>query len=315
MLKRCRLIALPLFLGALSCAAPVQAEPRLANQQAKYEYTRIDSIEVKGRQGVASDGNYYYVSGSKALYKYDKNGKLLLANEKPFEGYPIAANHIGGIDVFNGEIFVSAENFMDGVGKDIQIAIHDADTLKLKRTFSFEPSSGQQEVSGICVDTDKRTVWMVSWVGEESGRYIYEYSLDSGKYLRKVHLQPVPQWIQGIHYWKGKLFVTADDGTADLDEPDNLYRVDVTEKSYAPVIRETAFFDVKRQGEIEAGGVDPKTGELLVLFNRGSRIVLGMVKGFYPGYDREISEVYRYKMTPLGQKHKVAKKAAAAEKK
>lgn len=315
MLKRCRLIALPLFLGALSCAAPAQAEPRLANQQAKYEYTRIDSIEVKGRQGVASDGNYYYVSGSKALYKYDKSGKLLLANEKPFEGYPIAANHIGGIDVFNGEIFVSAENFMDGVGKDIQIAIHDADTLKLKRTFSFEPSSGQQEVSGICVDTDKRTVWMVSWVGEESGRYIYEYSLDSGKYLRKVHLQPVPQWIQGIHYWKGKLFVTADDGTADLDEPDNLYRVDVTEKSYAPVIRETAFFDVKRQGEIEAGGVDPKTGELLVLFNRGSRIVLGMVKGFYPGYDREISEVYRYKMTPLGQKHKVAKKAAAADKK
>ena len=315
MLKRCRLIALPLFLGALSCAAPGQAEPRLANQQAKYEYTRIDSIEVKGRQGVASDGNYYYVSGSKALYKYDKNGKLLLANEKPFEGYPIAANHIGGIDVFNGEIFVSAENFMDGVGKDIQIAIHDADTLKLKRTFSFEPSSGQQEVSGICVDTDKRTVWMVSWVGEESGRYIYEYSLDSGKYLRKVHLQPVPQWIQGIHYWKGKLFVTADDGTADLDEPDNLYRVDVTEKSYAPVIRETAFFDVKRQGEIEAGGVDPKTGELLVLFNRGSRIVLGMVKGFYPGYDREISEVYRYKMTPVGEKHKTAKKAAAAEKK
>ena len=315
MLKRCRLIALPLFLGALSCAAPGQAEPRLANQQAKYEYTRIDSIEVKGRQGVASDGNYYYVSGSKALYKYDKNGKLLLANEKPFEGYPIAANHIGGIDVFNGEIFVSAENFMDGVGKDIQIAIHDADTLKLKRTFSFEPSSGQQEVSGICVDTDKRTVWMVSWVGEESGRYIYEYSLDSGKYLRKVHLQPVPQWIQGIHYWKGKLFVTADDGTADLDEPDNLYRVDVTEKSYAPVIRETAFFDVKRQGEIEAGGVDPKTGELLVLFNRGSRIVLGMVKGFYPGYDREISEVYRYKMTPVGEKHKTAKRAAAAEKK
>ena len=68
-------------------------------------------------------------------------------------------------------------------------------------------------------------------------------------------------------------------------------------------------------GEIEAGGVDPKSGELLVLFNRGSRIVLGMVKGFYPGYDREISEVYRYKMTPVGEKHKVAKKAAAGEKK
>jgi hypothetical protein len=304
MLKRCRLIALPLVLGALFAAAPVQAEPNLSTQP-KYDYKLLGTFEVKGRQGVASDGNYYYVSGSKALYKYDKTGKLLLSNEAPFEGYPIASNHIGGIDVFNGEIFVSAENFADGVGKDIQIAIHDADTLKLKRAFKFEPSSGQEEVSAICVDTDKRTVWMTSWVGEESGRYIYEYSLDSGKYLRKVHLQPVPQWLQGIHYYKGSLFVTADDGTADVDEPDSLYRVDVTDKSYAPVIRERYFSDVKRQGEIEGSAVDPKTGELLVLFNRGSRIVLGMVKGFYPGYEKEISEVYRYKMVPRG---KVAKK-------
>ena len=297
MLTRCRLIALPLVLSTLFAAASVHAGPP-SKPQPKYDYNRIDSVEVKGRQGIASDGNYYYVSGSKALYKYDKQGKLIVANEKPFEGYAIASNHIGGIDVFNGEVFVSAENFMDGVGKDIQIAIHDAETLKLKRTFSFEPSSGQEEVSAICVDTDKRTVWMTSWVGEESGRYIYEYSLDTGKYLRKVHLQPVPQWIQGIHYWKGSLFVTADDGTADLDEPDSLYRIDVTDKTYAPVVREKWFTEVKRQGEIEGSAIDPKTGELLVLFNRGTRIVLGMPKGFYPGYDREISEVYRFKMTP-----------------
>jgi len=316
MLERYRLFALPVMLSALLCTASVAAAPTLLGAKPMYEYKLIDTFEVKGRQGIASDGNYYYVSGSKALYKYDKAGKLLLSNEAPFEGYPIASNHIGGIDVFNGEIFVSAENFMDGVGKDIQIAIHDADTLKLKRAFKFEPSSGQEEVSAICVDTDKRTVWMTSWVGEESGRYIYEYSLDSGKYLRKVHLQPVPQWLQGIHYWKGKLFVTADDGTADLDEPDNLYRIDVSDKTYAHVVREKVFLDVMRQGEIEGSAVDPKTGELLVLFNRGTRIVLGMPKGFYPGYDREISEVYRYKMVPGFAHRKAAKKVRApAEKK
>lgn len=296
---RFRRVALGLFLASLFSTAAIAAESTTPNPLPRYAYERIDSFEVKGRQGIASDGDFYYVSGSKALYKYDKDGKLLLANETPFEGYPLPSNHIGGIDVFNGELFVSAENFMDGVGKDIQIAIHDAKTLKLKRAFKFEPSSGQEEVSAICVDTDKRIVWMTSWVGEESGRYLYAYDLDSGKYLRKVHLQPVPQWLQGIHYWKGKLFVTADDGTADLDEPDNLYRVDITDASYAHVVRETAFRDVKRQGEIEGSAVDPKTGELLVLFNRGTRIVLGMPKGFYPGYDREISEVYRYRMTPL----------------
>ena len=239
------------------------------------------------------------MSNSKALYKYDKKGKLLASNENPFEGYAIPSNHIGDIDVFDGEIFVSAENFMDGVGKDIQIAIHDAKTLKFKRTFKFEPSSGQEEVSGICVDRDKRTVWMCSWVGENSGRYLYEYSLDTGKYLRKVHLFPVPQWVQGVYYYKGALYVTADDGEADYDEPDHLYRVNVSDKTSAMVTLEKAFTEVKKQGEIEGLTVDPKTGELLVLFNRGARIILGMGKGFYPGYDREIHEVYRYKMTPI----------------
>lgn len=283
-----------LFVGSVSA----KEAPKSAELLPNYEYTLTGSFEVKGRQGIATDGDFYYVSGSKALYKYDKAGNLLLSNENPFEGYATPANHIGDIDVFDGEVFVSAENFMDGVGKDIQIAIHDANTLKLKRTFKFEPSSGQEEVSGICVDRDKRTVWMCSWVGEESGRYLYEYSLDTGAFLRKVHLQPVPQWVQGMFYWKGALYLTSDDGTADLNEPDHLYRVNVSDKSYATVVMEKAFTEVKKQGEIEGLTVDPKTGELLVHFNRGTRIVLGMAKGFYPGYDREISEVYRFKMIP-----------------
>jgi hypothetical protein len=37
---------------------------------------------------------------------------------------------------------------------------------------------------------------------------------------------------------------------------------------------------------------DVAAGELVVLSNRGARIVLGMPSGFYPGYDREIHEIY-----------------------
>lgn len=298
MLKRYAVLLVVLSLSLFATGALAKEAPKQMSELPTYDYNLVGSFEVKGRQGIATDGEFYYVSGSKALYKYDKTGKLLLANENPFEGYAIASNHIGDIDVFNGEVFVSAENFMDGVGKDIQIAIHDAETLKLKRTFKFEPSSGQEEVSGITVDRDKRTVWMCSWVGEESGRYLYEYSLDTGEYLRKIHLQPVPQWVQGIFYYKGSIYLTADDGTADLDEPDHLYRVDLSDKSYATVVLEKTFTEVKKQGEIEGLTVDPKTGELLVHFNRGARIVLGMGKGLYPGYTKEISEVYKYKMVP-----------------
>lgn len=296
MLKRYVLLLVVLSMSLIVTSGFAKELPKKVSELPNYDYKLVGSFEVNGRQGIATDGNFYYVSGSKALYKYDKTGKLLLANENPFDGYAIPSNHIGDIDVFNDEIFVGVENFMDGVGKDIQIAVHDAKTLKLKRTFKFEPLSGQQEVSGITVDTDKRTVWMCSWVGEESGRYLYEYSLDTGKYLSKIHLQPVPQWIQGMFYYKGSLYLTADDGTADLDEPDHLYRVDLSNKSYATVILEKTFSEVKKQGEIEGLTIDPKTGELLVHFNRGARIVLGMGKGLYPGYNKEISEVYKYKM-------------------
>ncbi len=264
----------------------------------KYTYELKDVMKVDGRQGVACDGKYIYVSCSKALYKYDMDGKLVLKNDKPFEtGYTKAVNHLGDIDVYNGEIYCGVENFMDGVGKDIQVSVYDANTLKFKRAFPFNEASGQQETSGITVDPVKGTVWMCSWVGEESGRYLYEYDLD-GNYLRKVHLQPVPQWVQGMFYYEGSLFLTADDGTADDNEPDHLYRVDISSASNAPVILEKTFTEAIRQGEIEGLCVDPSTGDLLVHQNRGARIVLGMTKGMYPGYKSEVHEIYRYKMIP-----------------
>ena len=87
-------------------------------------------IPVEGRQGVAADSNFYYVSGSTALYKYDKQGRLAAKNERPFEGLPLAANHIGDIDVWDGEIYAGIETFDDGRGENIQVAVYDANTME-----------------------------------------------------------------------------------------------------------------------------------------------------------------------------------------
>ena len=235
-----KLMLLVAVLCALSVLAPqAQAKPEPG---AKYDYILKDVFPVAGRQGVTCDGKYIYVSCSKALYKYDMKGKLVASNKNPFEGYAIPSNHIGDIDVYNGELYVGAEVFVDGVGKDIQIAVHDA--------------------------------------------------------VRKVHLQPVPQWVQGVFYYKGSLYMTADDGTADLNEPDHLYRIDITSATNAHVYLEKCFDEAIRQGEIEGLCVDPSTGDLLVHMNRGAQIVLGMTKGLYPGYKEEIHEIYRYEMIP-----------------
>ena len=69
----------------------------IAAQPAKYTLQRC--FEVHGRQGIAVDSEYYYVSGSKSLYKYTKSGKLVTKNTEPFAQYKIPCNHIGDIDV------------------------------------------------------------------------------------------------------------------------------------------------------------------------------------------------------------------------
>lgn len=260
-----------------------------------HAYTLNAAREVNGRQGVCCEGDFFWVSGSATLTKYDRDWNVVSENRDPFKGYEIEVNHIGDIDVYQNELYIGAEYFLDGVGKNIQIAVYDGDTLELKRTFPFEPASGQLECSGIAVDPDTGTVWMCSWVGEESGRYLYRYDLKTGAYLGKVHMQMPPQWLQGIAYRDGCFYMTADDGTADDNEPDHIYRTRIRPgATCCTVTLERTLDDVTRQGEIEGLTFDKKTGRMLVLCNRGARIVLGMPKGFYDGYDREISEVFLY---------------------
>lgn len=128
---------------------------------------------------------------------------------------------------------------------------------------------------------------MADWV---DGRYVYGYDLSTGR-CAQVHLRPVPQWQQGIFMAGGRADVSADDGDADLGEPDNL----IADLRDGKSCRHGAA--VPFDGRFPAGGRDrggrSATDDLLVLANRGARIVLGMPR-FYPGYDREIHEIYVY---------------------
>jgi hypothetical protein len=257
----------------------------------KYQLIRV--LEVIGRQGIATDGRRYFVSGSKSLHIYSKQGELLKSNRKPFAELPKPANHLGDISEHNGELYTGIEWFEDGRGKDIQIAVFDATTLEFKRAFPWNAASGQVEVSALAVDVPNGLVWMTDWV---DGSYVYRYRLSDGRYAGKLHLRPVPQWQQGIACYNGHLYITADDGDADNKEADNLWKVPADLTGTAAYVRhELAFDQLRDLGEIEGIDFDEAAGEMLVLSNRGKRIVLGMPKGFYPGYDREISEIYVFR--------------------
>lgn len=292
-----RAAALAALLGCLltlgACARP--RAPSLP-QRASPTWQLVRVIEVAGRQGVATDGEHYYVSSSTALFTYSKTGELLKTNEAPFDKLAKEANHIGDISVHDGEIYAGIEFFLDGRGTNIQVAIYDAKTLEYRRSLDWDPASGQVEVSAVAVDPAHSSVWMTDWV---NGSYVYRYDLVSGAYAGKLHLRPVPQWQQGIAVLGDHLYLTADDGDAERDEHDNLWRaLAETQGSAAFVEHVKTFDDFRRVGEIEGLSFDPLSRELLVLANRGSRIILGMPKGFYPGYDREIREIYTYAHTP-----------------
>lgn len=264
--------------------------------QSRWSLERV--VEVAGRQGIASDGEFYYVSGSTALYKYSKDGRLVKENAEPFNGLDLPANHIGDIDVHDGEIYAGIETFVDGVGKNIQVAVYDAETLTWKRSIPWNPASGQIEVCGLAVDAGHGRVWMADWV---KGSHLYCYDLVTGEYVGKVVLKPAPGLQQGILYHDGGIIISSDDGDAEKGLPDHLYFCDVYGHSgdgkipaEAPVSLYRTMSDFRLAGEIEGLTVDPSTGELIVMSNRGARIILGMPKGFYPGYGREIHEIYVY---------------------
>ena len=275
------------------CPCPVcTGPPGEDGRQDGYELLRV--LEVAGRQGIATDGERYYNSGSTAFYVYSKDGELITANEEPFTDLERPANHIGDISVHGGELFAGIEWFEDGRGTDIQIAVYDAETLRYKKSVDWSPESGQVEVSALAVDADTTSVWLTDWV---DGTYVYRYDMATDSYVGRLHLRPVPQWQQGIAAFDGSLFITADDGDAELEEVDNLWRVsEPTGSTDAYVTHEKAFTEFRRAGEIEGIDFDREAREMLVLANRGKRIVLGMPKGLYPGYDREIHEVYVYRV-------------------
>ena len=266
-----------------------------SGKKSVYKYELADVHPVSGRQGVCTEDGYYWISGSGTLAKYDSSWNITAENTEPFEGYTLEVNHIGDIDVYNNELYLGVEYFMDGEGKNIQVAVYDGDTLKLKRVFPFRSDTGQLECSGIAADPDSGTVYMTSWIDDKSSEYLYMYDLDTGNYRGKMKMEPAPKWIQGIACFEGNLYVTCDDGDADQNAPDHMYRIDISEdRETGTVIPEKAFDDVTRQGEIEGLTFDKVRRQFLLLYNRGARIISGMPSGFYEGYSEEIHEVFVY---------------------
>lgn len=257
-------------------------------------YTLEETAQVEGRQGVAAYGGDYYVSGTDALYRYNSAWELVDSNTAPFEGIEGQVNHLGDIDICNGEIYAPVEWFEHNEASSVRIAVYDAQTLTFSRAYETDPQSGQNGASGIAVDTDNYIIWLCSFAEGEDGRYLYKYNLDDGVYLGRVHLQAAPSRMEGIVYHDGFLYMTADDGDAALGEADHVYKWQVDKKADSALLSlEMTLNEGSMNGEAE-GLSFTEEGDLLICRNYGAKIEDGQVTGYYKPYDKENHEVLRY---------------------
>lgn len=165
-------------------------------------------------QGICTDGDYYYSSGSlaainvTALAKWDKKMHRVKSN---FIAVPknftkdYKSNHIGGIDCYDGKIYCPVEG--DGYERNF-ILVYDCDTLKY--TGEFYEMTCDRLNDGIpwcAVDGDNGYLYTSRYSDVTE---ILQYRLSDMKFIKAIKLDKTVTRIQGGSVYKGKLYLSTD---------------------------------------------------------------------------------------------------------
>lgn len=177
-------------------------------------------------QGITTDGDYYYISGTKlyrnpppfeensqSLRKLDFKTKELVAKNTdpiPDEYKAIGYNHIGGISYYDGKIYAPVE----GTPNDEYIAsimVFDAQTLEFNGEYIALPFDSYPDgVPWLAVDGETGLLYASMW---EMAKTVYVYDThDSLKLVREIPLTGVGvlDRIQGAEFYKGTLYLSSD---------------------------------------------------------------------------------------------------------
>lgn len=168
-------------------------------------------------QGITTDGEYFYTSGSlaavniTALAKLTVNGmKTVKTNNNPL---PEACrkrgnNHIGGISYYNGKIYAPVEG-----GEEVYacIVVYDAETLQPTGEIYDLPNELYPDGVPWCA-VDKETGYLYASVWDDA-KVIRVYDVnDSMKHVRDIELTGIGiiDRIQGGEFYNGTLYLSYD---------------------------------------------------------------------------------------------------------
>lgn len=173
----------------------------------------MDNAMVMG-QGITTDGEYYYTSGSlvgidfTAIAKYtvdtmefvDKN-----TNPLPKVCKDRKNNHIGGISYYDGKIYASVEGD-DGV--PACIVTFDTETLEALDVYDLSMEQFPDGVPWCAVDGNTGYLYASKWKDTKT-IYVYDVNNDMA-FVKALTLSQSIRRIQGGEFLNGTLYLSKD---------------------------------------------------------------------------------------------------------
>lgn len=173
----------------------------------------MDSASVMG-QGITTDGEYYYTSGTltavdfTAIAKYTVDGMEFVdkkINPLPEVCKKRGNNHIGGISYYDGKIYASVEGD-DGV--PACIVTFDTETLDALEVYDLSFEQFPDGVPWCAVDGNTGYLYASKWKDTKT-IYVYDVNNDMA-FVKALTLDKAIKRIQGGEFLDGTLYLSKD---------------------------------------------------------------------------------------------------------
>lgn len=179
-------------------------------------------------QGIATDGEYYYTSGSltalgiAGISKYDAETMELVARN--YDAIPkeyrenYGTDHIGGISYYNGLVYAAVEN----EAEDYPLVItYDAETLEPVNTYVLPSEPLPDGIPWLCVDGENGYLYCSQFNNVDC---ILAFDLDTMEFSHEIPLSTQVVRIQGGEAYDGVLYLSSD---VEDSNNDVIYTVDL----------------------------------------------------------------------------------------
>jgi hypothetical protein len=195
----------------------------------------------KGEEGIACDGDNYYLIYRWSILKVDSTWTNILAeNKRPFSGLK-GYDHLGAGEYHDGKLYVATESYHGcGYVTNQSIFVYNADTLKRVSTTCV--SNDTTEVSAVTIETNQDPSGVVFVSNFCDGSSLYKLNLPDLSLINTLPLDQDIQKLQGLAWHNGLIYAVADAQTSGV-----VYDID----PHSGHVKKLAFLTFPRGKEVE----------------------------------------------------------------